>query len=58
MRVTAAGGEIARTRKEGRDGPDEHQKKLAGPPQEYGAIERLASIGGLSAALELGSTPR
>jgi hypothetical protein len=44
-------------RKEGRNGPDEYERELAGSPQNDGAVERLGPIGGLLQALELGSKP-
>src|SRR5215204_5147666 len=58
MRVTPAGKE----RKQGcerrvSDGPDEHKKKLAGSPQDNGAVERLGSIVGPLSGLELDSKP-
>jgi hypothetical protein len=34
-------------RKEGRNGPDEHKRELAGSPQYDGGVERLGPIGGL-----------
>jgi hypothetical protein len=58
MRVTPAGeGEIARMRKEGRNGPNEYKRELAGSPQYDRALKRLGPIGGLLQGLELGSKP-
>jgi hypothetical protein len=44
-------------RKEGRNGPDEYKRELAGSPQHDRALERLGPIDGLLQGLELGSKP-